>query len=295
MQSVSVLPRRILWADEREQGSRARALKLSAAYMQGSGVMGASVYAVHYQPGSVDMWLTVFSGSTGRMLGIIHGKSLSIWKTAATGAVAAQQLARHDASRVALIGTGGYAMAQLQFLQAVLPLRSVVCHSRNGDALRAFCTRARELLQLPVVACGSVCEAVADADVVVTITTSTQPVLSGAWLPAGVHSNVMGQHAPAAREVDTQAVVESYVVVDAFAQALQEKGELLIPLQEEAVGRGHFAAELGGVIVGHSAGRVDPTQKTMFCSGGTAFEYMGLCAMLIERAEAAGVGQVLSS
>ena len=291
--AVGVLPRHVLWANDADQTPRSRALKLSAAYMRGSSVMGASIYATHFQPGSLDMWLTVFSGVSGKMIGVINSKTLSVWKTAATAAVAADSLARADARHAALIGTGSYAMMQLVFLQAVRPLRSVRCYSRSADALRLFCDAASSQLGLPVMPAASVCEAVTDADVVTTITTSPTPVLEGAWLPAGVHCNVMGQHAPGAREVDTRAVVDSHVVVDAMAQAMNEKGELLIPLAEGAIGREHIRAELGAVVAGRERGRTDAAQKTMFCSGGTAFEYMGLCAMLLERAAQAGIGLTL--
>ena len=292
-QQVGVLPRQIVWADPAHTEPRARALKMSAAYMRGSEVMGASIYAVQFTPGSVDMWLTVFSGVTGQMLGVINSKRLSVWKTAATAAVAARALARPDARRVALIGTGSYALAQLTFMAAVMKVDAVSCFSRNADALKTFCGQAASALGVPVTAAASARDAVQDADVVTTITTSPAPVLLGEWLPDGVHCNVMGQHAPTAREVDTAAVLKSRVIVDAMAQAMNEKGELLIPMAERAITEAHVAGELGAVLAGQCAGRESSAQTTMFCSGGTAFEYMGLCGMLLEKAAAAGVGQQL--
>lgn len=292
-EQVGVLPRQIVWADPAQTAPRSRALKMSAAYMRASRVMGASIYAVQYTPGSVDMWLTVFSGETGQMLGVINSKQLSVWKTAATAAVAARALARPAARRVALIGTGSYALAQLTFMAAVMPLESVRCFSRNAEALADFCGRAQEALGLPVTAAISAEAAVQDADVVTTITISPTPVLLGEWLPEAVHCNVMGQHAPTAREVDTAAVLQSRVIVDAVSQAMNEKGELLIPINEGAMTEAHIAGELGAVLAGQCEGRRDAKERTMFCSGGTAFEYMGLCGMLLEKAAAAGIGQQL--
>ncbi|MEO7242911.1 MAG: ornithine cyclodeaminase family protein [Variovorax sp.] len=293
-QSVGVLPRQILFEDPEQDQPASRALKLSAAYMRGSRVMGASVYAVHYQPGSVDMWLMVFCGVTGKMLGVINSKSLSIWKTAATAAVAAQCLARSDARTAALIGTGSYALAQLTFLAAVTKLKAIRCFSRDVLALRRFCEAASRRLDLPVEPANSARAAVEGADIVTTITTSGVPVLMGDWLSEGVHCNVMGQHAPRSREVDSKAVADCRVFVDSLAQAMQEKGELLIPIDEGTITPEHVVGELGAVLAGRCAGRTNASEKTMFCSGGTAFEYMGLCRMLLERAAAAGVGQRLS-
>lgn len=293
-QQVGVLPRQILWAEERPASPRARALKLSASYMRGSRVMGASLYSVQYRPGDVDMWITLFSGETGRMLGILHGKALSLWKTGATAAVAAKYTARADATSVALIGTGHYAKAQLLSLAAVRKLTRVLCFSRDASRLRAFVDWAAGALPATqVVATDSARQAVQAADIIVTITTSPTPVVEGAWLPPGTHCNAIGQHAPETRELDSAAVAGARVIVDSIEQALNEKGELLIPIAEGVIGKEHIAGELGAVVAGRVAGRWSAEEKTVFCSGGTALEYMGLCEMLLVRARAANLGQDL--
>ncbi|MBL8385127.1 MAG: ornithine cyclodeaminase family protein [Burkholderiales bacterium] len=288
------LPRRILWADAARTTPRDRALKLSASMMRASSTFGASVYSTHYRPGEVEMWNLVFSGESGRMEGILNGKLLSLWKTAATAAVATRHLARADAARAALIGTGRYALPQLICLAAVRPLAAVRCYSRDAARLAAFVQRARAALPgVEVAAAPSARAAVAGADVVTTITTAAAPVLEGAWLDAGTHVNAMGQHAPHAREVDTALVRGARVVVDTFEQALEEKGELLIPLAEGAIARDHLAAELGAVVAGRAAGRTAPHETTLFCSGGTALEYMALARLVVARARAAGIGRDL--
>lgn len=294
MQQVGILPRQILWADMHPASTRARALKLSASYMRGSRVMGASLYSVQYRPGDVDMWVTVFSGETGRMQGILHGKALSLWKTAATAAVATRHMARPDAHRVALIGTGHYAKHQLLALAAVRPVSQVWCYSRDAARLREFVAWAASALpQASVIAAISVEQAVREADISVTITTSPVPVLKGAWIRPGTHCNAMGQHAPQNRELDSQAITEARVVVDSFDQALGEKGEILLPMAEGVFSRQDIAGELGAVVAGQVRGRLTDDDKSVFCSGGTALEYMGLCEMLLHRAGVAKIGQEL--
>jgi ornithine cyclodeaminase/alanine dehydrogenase-like protein (mu-crystallin family) len=292
--NVGVLPRAILTADGAPASPRSRALKLSASYMRGSRLMGASVYSTHFRPGDVDMWLAVFSGDTGRMLGVLCGKALSVWKTGATAAVATRHLARDDAAIAAIVGTGRYALAQLRCLAAVRTLREVRCFSRDAGNREAFVREAREWLPgLRIDGCASPRDALRDADVVTTITVSPTPVVLGEWLAPGSHCNAMGQHAPATRELDTGAIVQADVFVDAREQALAEKGEIMIPIAEGALTRDHVRGELGEVVAGRIAGRTSREQRTMFCSGGTALEYMTLCAMLVGKARDAGIGQPL--
>ena len=291
---VGVLPRAILTADGATPAPRSRALKLSASYMRGSRTMGASIYSTHFRPGDVDMWIAVFSGETGRMSGVLCGKALSLWKTGATAAVATRHLAREDAASAAIVGTGRYALAQLRCLATVRALREVRCYSRDAAKREAFVREARAAIPgATIVGAASARDAVRDAGIVTTITTSATPVVMGEWLARGSHCNAMGQHAPAARELDTAAVRDAAVFVDARAQAFAEKGEILMPIAEGAIAREHVKGELGEVVAGRLSGRASKDQRTVFCSGGTALEYMTLCAMLIAKARDAGIGQEL--
>lgn len=293
---VGVLPRAILTADGNAPQPRSRALKLSASYMRGSRVSGASLYTTHFRPGDVDMWITLFDGDSGRMRGILCGKALSLWKTGATAATATRHLARHGAEVAALVGTGRYALAQLRCLAATQPLREIRCYSRNATALAAFVDDARRHVpHATLVAAPSAEAAVRGADVVTTITTSPAPVVEGTWLDAGSHLNAMGQHAPGTREVDDLAIAQARVFVDAREQALAEKGELLIPMAAGVITAAHVRGELGEVIGARVPGRLNRDDRTVFCSGGTALEYMGLCALLLDKAQARGLGQRLDA
>ncbi len=295
-EAVGLVPRQILTADGAPPTPRSRALKLSASYMRASRTMGASLYTTHYTPGEVEMWIALFDGATGSMRGILSGKALSLWKTGATAAVATLHLARADARRAALIGTGRYARAQLLCLHAARPLARIACYSRERTGREAFVAWATQALPgVEVHAAASAEDAVRGADIVSTITVSPTPVVHGEWLADGAHVNAMGQHAPATREVDTAAVVRSRVVVDAREQAFAEKGEILLPLAEGAIDTTHVIADLGEIVAGRVAGRRADADFTLFCSGGTALEYMGLAALLVERAQAAGLGQLLDA
>ena len=160
------------------------------------------------------------------MLGVLCGKALSLWKTGATAAVATRHLAREDASRARhrrhrALCAGAVA---LPCHRARLS-RGALLQSRRGQAARPSCGQRAP----PCPACASSPRdpreaAVRGADIVTTITTSATPVVLGEWLAPGSHCNAMGQHAPSARELDTQAIRDADVFVDAREQAFAEKG-----------------------------------------------------------------------
>lgn len=293
-QALAIMPRQVLWRDSEATDVRSPSLKLSASILRTEQVMGASIYAAHFTPGSLNMWIMLFDAASGDLHAILHGRDLSLWKTGATGALAAKVLAREDARVAAIIGTGYFATTQVLGLAAVRAIDTIRCYSRDPQRRAAFSAWvAQELPDVSVSASDSVEQAVEDADIVVTITTSPDPVLEGRWLADGVHCNVLGQHDPRTREVDSDAVVMSRVVVDSMSQALNEKGELLIPLAQGLIAHDHILGELGDVVCGHVNPRTDPHVRTMFCSGGTALEYLGTCSMLVHKARNAGLGQVL--
>jgi ornithine cyclodeaminase len=118
-------------------------------------------------------------------------------------------------------------------------------------------------------------------------------VLEGAWIAPGTHCNFVGMHYPEAREVDTDAIRSGRVIVDDVDQAWGEKGEIIIPMAAGEIARQHVAGDIGSVIAGKIAGRRDAGEITVFCSGGTALEYVGASAMVYEAARKAGIGQSL--
>ena len=292
--AVGVMRRTVLPADPAASSTRTRSLKVSASYLRSSGLMGVSMYSAHFRPGEIDMLLPLFGGADGRLLGLLNAKAISIWKTAATAAVATRHLARRDASHLALIGTGRYASAQLLGVCAVRRVRTIACFSRDRAKLAAFVARAAERLPgIHVSAADSIESATREADLITTITISKSPVLQGGWIARGTHCNIMGAHDANEREVDTEAVRRSRVLVDAREQAFNEKGELLIPMAASELTASHVVGELGEVVAGRITGRRNDDEITMFLSGGTALEYARICEMLIAKAREAGIGQAL--
>ncbi len=292
---ANVMPRFSLMLDRHADSPRSKSLKLGAATLPAAGLMGSALYTAGFAKGQIELWVALYSTETGELAGLVRGQAVSLWKTGATAAVATRYLARPEAAVVGLIGTGAYARMQLLGLTEVRRLKDVRCFSRTRDTREAFVAWARE--QLPgagIRGVGSAREAAEGADILVTATTSREPVLLGEWISPGSHCNAVGAHYPDMRELDTAAVQLSRVVVDDMDQAMQEKGEILIPLREGAISREHVLGDLGALASGRLVGRTAEDQVTLFCSGGVPIEYLGSCAMLLERAKSAGIGRSIA-
>jgi ornithine cyclodeaminase/alanine dehydrogenase-like protein (mu-crystallin family) len=293
---VALLPRQNFWIGDADAANRGPSLKLACAVVAGLGVMGIPMYSAGFRPGAIDLWIALMSTTTGEMLAHLHGQMMSHWKTGATAALATRRLARPDASVAGFVGTGYYAQTQALGLAAVRPIRAIRCYSRGAEGRERFAAWARRALPgVEVTPVASAREAVADVDILVAVTTSRTPVVEGAWIAPGTHCNFVGMHYPEAREVDSAAIRRARVIVDDLAQAWGEKGEILIPLAKGEITREHVAGDIGSVLAGKIAGRTSDREITVFCSGGTALEYVGACAMLDERARAAGIGQALDA
>jgi len=291
---LQLLPRQNFWWAGANAANRGPSLKLAAAVLEGVGVIGVPMYTAGFRPGAIELWIALFSATNGDLLGHFHGQSLSLWKTGATAAMAARHLARAEAASVGIIGTGQYARTQLLGLAAVRQIREMRCYSRKPEGREAFAAWARKAVPgLDVRPVASARAAAESADIVVTVTTSKTPVLEGAWLAPGTHCNLVGMHYPETREADTETIRRARVIVDDLDQAWGEKGEIMMPLAAGEIARDHVAGDIGSVIAGRIPGRRDAREITVFCSGGTALEYVGACAMLHAAALRTGIGQKL--
>jgi ornithine cyclodeaminase/alanine dehydrogenase-like protein (mu-crystallin family) len=130
----------------------------------------------------------------------------------------------------------------------------------------------------------------AESDLIVTATTSGSPVCAGSAVRPGVHINAVGAFTPTTRELDPELVRRARVVVDTYAGALAEAGDLLIPIRAGQISRDHLAAELGEIVNGTKSGRHSDAEITIFESVGAAFQDAATARLAYERARARGVG-----
>ena len=232
----------------------------------------------------------LFETTRGRLLAVMDATSITAIRTAAVSALATRVLARPEASTLALLGSGVQAATHLEAIALVRPLVRVRVWSRDPGHVARFVSGARARHPFDIEAAATAREAVADADIVCTVTSSREPVLQGEWLRPGAHVNAVGSSVPAARELDTAAVARARVFVDRRESAASEAGDLLVPRAEGAIGEDHVLGELGEVLVGRVAGRRSPDEVTLFKSLGLAVEDVASAHHIHARARAAGAG-----
>jgi ornithine cyclodeaminase len=177
-----------------------------------------------------------------------------------------------------LFGAGVQAKAHLEAMTAVRPVTDVTVVSRSLGPAEDLVGEARKR---GIAASVGEPEAVAEADLVCTCTTSDEPLFDGSGLRPGAHVNAVGSYQPHTRELDTEAVRRARVVVETRAVALEEAGDLLIPIEEGAIGQDHIVADLAQVVQGRSV-RTSPDDVTLFESVGMAFEDLVVARAIVQ-------------
>jgi alanine dehydrogenase len=227
--------------------------------------------------------------TTGIPLARMQANYLTDLRTAATSALATDLLARENAQILGVFGSGRQATAHFAVLPRVRSFqRLLVCGSGNSD-LAPFCSKMKKEHNLAI----DVVDAetlVRNSDVICTCTTSDQPLFDGAWLPAGTHLNLVGAFQPETREVDETAVKRACVVVDTYDGALQEAGDLLMPIRNGAIDHSHIAADLHEIASGKKYGRTHAGEITLFKSVGCALEDL-VTAKVIYQHAIEGIGE----
>lgn len=209
---------------------------------------------------------------SGQPLALIDGEALTLRRTAAASALAARYLAHPDARRLLIVGTGHLAPWMARAMYALRPeLEQVLVWGRDPRSREALAsTLAQE--GLPANACDDLEAGVRDSDIVSCATTSTTPVVKGAWLQPGTHVDLVGGFKPDMREVDDAAMQMARICVDTYAGALSEAGDLVQSMQSGSIDRSHVRAELAEVVRAEIVVRQSAHDITVFKSVGTALE-----------------------
>ncbi len=215
-------------------------------------------------------------GTTGEHLAIIDGASLTAIRTGAASGLATELLARPDATTAAVFGAGVQARTQLEAVCCVRPIRRAWVFDADASAADRFAAAMSRHLGLPVGRAADPAQALTDADIICTATTSPVPVFDDRHVKAGAHINAVGAYRPTVAEIQVATVRRARVVVDHRASALEEAGDLLVPLRAGVIGEEYFATELGQIVLGQKPGRTSADEITLFKSVGVAIQ--DLCA-----------------
>ncbi|MGZ8577988.1 MAG: ornithine cyclodeaminase family protein [Actinomycetota bacterium] len=245
-------------------------LIMPAASSRGVGVKLVTVTEANVARGLpfIHAVYVLFDAASQAPEAIFDGAALTALRTAAVSGMATRLLARPDARRLVLFGAGVQATSHLEAMTAVRPVEDVVVVSRDPAHAEALAERARVA---GLAASVGEADAVADADLVCTCTTSREPLFRGTDLAAGAHVNAVGAYLPDARELDTATIRRARVVVETRQVAFAEAGDLLLPIAEGAVAASQVVADLAELARGTTV-RTSPDDITVFESVGMAFE-----------------------
>lgn len=235
--------------------------------------------------------VVLFEAETGGAVAMMDAGLLTAIRTAAASGVATRALARADARRLTIIGTGEQAEHHLAAMVAVRRLEAVHIVGRRAEKAAAFAQHAAKAYpQLRVTQGTDVQDGIAGADILCTVTNASTAVLRGEWLEPGQHLNVVGASIASKREVDDAVVLRAAVFVDYRASALAQAGELVEMIKAGVISPDHIRAEIGAVLAGDAEGRCGEDQITLYRSLGVIAQDLACAQHILTRAGAEGRG-----
>jgi ornithine cyclodeaminase len=210
----------------------------------------------------------LFDPDTGAPVAAVHAGEITAIRTAAASAVATDALARPDASRMAILGYGEQAATHARAIAMVRRLAAITVWGRSPDRAQDFADRMSAELDLPITASPEVRAAVAEADIVCTVSHASEPILLGKWLRPGTHVNIVGSSRPGPVEVDNDLVVRARFIADSREGVLAQGAEFLRAKAAGLIGDDHVVAEIGQVLAGDIVGRRNDEEITAYKSLG---------------------------
>lgn len=231
-------------------------------------LLGMKIYTVSRD--ALRFLVLLYDGESGALLAMLEADHLGRIRTGAASGVATAYMARPDAARVCVIGTGSQARTQLEAVAAVRPVQDAHVFGRDTNRREAYAREMTSKLRVRVEAVASAESAVRGADIVITATTSREPVLKGEWLEPDAHINAIGANMLNRRELDDASLARaSLIAVDTIEQAKEEAGDLVQGLP--AI-RGGWSSviELHDIVAGARSGRNSASEITIFKSSGIA-------------------------
>jgi len=253
------------------------------------GYMGLKIYTSSRE--GLRFLVTLFDAQSGDLVALIEADYLGQMRTGAASGVATRLMARADARMVGIIGTGLQARTQLEAVSRVRKLERIRAYGRDAQRRKQFAAEMTARLGIPVAPVSSAEEAVRDADIVITSTTSSSPVVEERWLAPGMHINAIGANFPHKRELDADAVLRCDVIAaDSREQSRSEAGDLMQVFGTDE-SRWAQVRELADIVGGKFPGRTAADQITLFKSNGIATEDVVVAGRIYELARQRGLGR----
>jgi len=291
----SILPLRTQVPVENRDG----VILFMPAYLSTSDALGAKIVSVFPRNvkkniPTIHALVILVNPETGQPTAVIDGNYLTALRTGAASGVATELMARTEASVAAIIGAGVQGRTQLEAVCNVRTVKKVWIYDCLPEAASAYVKEMKEHgspIPEDIFIARSPAQAVREADIICTATTSLEPVFDDGDLKPGVHINGIGSYTPGMQEIPSPTVVRSKVLVDSRSAALAEAGDLIIPLKEGLINEEHIHGEIGEVAAGKILGREADDEITFFKSVGLAVQDVAVGELIRRRAEELGLGK----
>lgn len=227
----------------------------------------------------------LLDGETGEVRALMDAPTLTVRRTACASALAASYLARANASRLLMVGTGALAPNLIRAHTALRPIAEVMIWGRHVDKAAALAEKVSRT-GLKVSAVKELADAVPRADIISCGTMTKEPLVRGEWLRPGQHLDLVGGYTPEMREADDEAVRRARVFVDTRAGAMKEAGDIVQPLASGLLTEAKIEGDLYELCRGERQGRKSEDEITFFKSVGAALEDLAAAELVLERVSA---------
>ncbi len=218
--------------------------------------------------------VVVYDADTGLPQALLDGAELTAIRTSAASALATRELARKDSKVLTIMGCGDEAKHHIQAILAVCNIEEIIIWGRSLHKAKSFiedCIKQNLIgTSVTMRAEADAQTAVAQADIVCTVTAATQPILKGNWLKAGTHVNLVGAAIRSSAEADREVVTKSRFYIDYRESAMAQAGELLDAIEAGVISEAHIVGEIGELLSGSCTGRTSNDEITVYKSLGVA-------------------------
>jgi len=268
------------------------------SYMKASEMIGIKTVTLFEDNKKNDLpyiqgMVSLFDGNNGTPRAVLDGMTITALRTGAASGLATSLLSRKDSTICTIFGGGVQGRTQLEAVCAVRDIKKAIIYDALPIAAEKFAKEMAEQLGIEIVVAKTSKEAVKDADIICCASIAETPVFADQDLPAGVHINAVGSYKPHVQEVPEEMVLRSRLYVDHRESALEETGDLIIPIEKGLMTEEHIVAEIGEVAAGKAPGRISDSEITFFKTVGVAVQDLAAATLILQRAEELGVGTLV--
>ena len=223
--------------------------------------------------------IQVFNAFQGNQIATFDGESITAIRTAAASGLATNLMAKKDASICTIFGTGVQAAFHMKAIMEIRNIEKFIIFSRNEDTAAKFCDLHKKNIKCEI---GSK-KTLKKSDIICTTTSSKIPLIKFEDIRPGCHLNVIGSHQPMIREVSSDIIIQSKIIVDQIEACKKEAGDLIIPIKEGIWSFENVHGELGMVVDGTIPSRESENEVTLFKSVGNAIQDLAMVNLIMKK------------